>query len=123
MKCMKPGHARRQGCGHESSTSARRVTPFQLGPARAGSGESDTNEETLAPTTHTPRGCLGRVCAVHSQVLYFLRRKTGFPPRHVTCPSLPILRKGALRRLTLQRRLIADRLMFFPSEPLLTFVE
>ena len=58
MKCMKPGNARRQGCGYERSTSARRATPFQLGPAWAGSGESDTNEETLPPTTHKHTTCL-----------------------------------------------------------------
>ena len=43
---------------YESSTSARRATPFQLGPAWAGSGESDTNEEKLPPTTHTHTTCL-----------------------------------------------------------------
>ena len=119
MKCMKPGNARRQGCGYESSTSARRATPFQLGPAWAGSGESDTNEEKLPPTTHTHTTCL----------LGARLRGTQSSPRlpkaqkRLSASACHSGKKGALRRLALQRCLIADRLMLLPSEPLLTFVE
>ena len=91
---MKPGHA-------GVHPFAVCVTPSQLGPARAGSGESDTNEETLPPTTHTTWLLGGaRFCAVHSHVLHCPRRKRLSAS---ACHVSILLRKGALRRLAFQR--------------------
>ena len=55
-------HGRSRACSCQTlSTRARSVLALIC--------ESNTNEETLPPTTHTTRGCLGPVCAVHSRSL------------------------------------------------------
>ena len=67
--------------------------PFNSGRLGLAPGKATrTKRNSLQQHTHTPRACLGRVCAVHSQVLDCLRRKSGFPPRHATperCATTP----------------------------------
>ena len=82
MKCMKPGqagmHPFARPCARKDPATAR-VTPSQLGPARAGSGESDSNEETPSHNTHHTWLFGTRLRGPQSSIA---QGASGFPPQN-----------------------------------------